>query len=64
MTTETESNASSRMKTVFRVIARVNVMVIECPDYPSAAKFCQNDYTGDDDLEIHKVWVVKQKTRS
>lgn len=51
--------AASTMQIKFRVVARVNVVLWEGDDYPSAEQFCWA-YTESDELHIEKVWIQKR----
>lgn len=53
--------SSSKMKVVFRVVERVNVVLHETDSYPACEAFCWN-YDGPHELHIEKVWIPKEGT--
>lgn len=51
----------SKMRILFRVVTRVNVVLFESDTYPAAEQFCWDAVptTPSDELHIEKVWVPK-----
>lgn len=53
-----ERYAESKMRVVFRVVAKVNIVLCESADYSDAESFCWK-FAGVEEIHIEKVWVPK-----